>query len=226
MPVCVLTRVTSDSSYSQSVPNLAMLGTTRRATNSRACQLCCVQSNIGSPAVPVLPGVVPSIARLAPLGCATGLTSRVGMRAPDRVGSASYLPPIWLLLAFYLARIWRLSPLHFAQAIKKAERKLSVTTVPLVELASEGARKPLVLLVQPAQRRIIYDFSICCLNRGRARPRRRARLPSRRGYRYRCCAPRNRRSRANRRDTRRRAAARACRARPQADSASTASTSA
>jgi hypothetical protein len=70
------------------------------------------------------------LARLAPLRCATGLTSRVGMRAPDRVGSASdlrricvvsasYLPPIWLLLAFYLARIWRLSPLHFAYAIKK-----------------------------------------------------------------------------------------------------------
>ena len=39
-----------------------------------------------------------------------GLTSRVRMRAPDRVGSASDLPPIWLLLAFYLARIWRLYP--------------------------------------------------------------------------------------------------------------------
>ena len=154
MPVCVLTRVMSDSSYSQSMPNLAMLGTTRRATNSRAWSTVLRSVEYREPGRSGAPRRRAQHREIGPVGlrCATGLTSRVGMRAPDRVGSASYLPPIWLLLAFYLARIWRLSPLHFAHAIKKAERKLSVTTVPLVELASEGARKPLVLLVQPAQR--------------------------------------------------------------------------
>src|SRR4030095_5256678 len=56
----------------------------------------------------------------------------------DVLVSALYwllLPPTYLVTA----RIWRLSPLHFAHAIKKAERNLSVATIPLVELASEGS---------------------------------------------------------------------------------------
>ena len=82
-------------------------GTTRRATTSRACQLGCVRTS-GARPFRCSPESFPSIARLAPLGCATGLTSRVGMRAPDRVGSASYLPylsPTCLLLGTYLAAI-------------------------------------------------------------------------------------------------------------------------
>ena len=170
MPVCVLTRVMSDFVVPPKCAQSRDAGTTRRATTSRACQLGCVRTS-GARPFRCSPESFPSIARLAPLGCATGLTSRVGMRAPDRVGSASDLRRIWPLSGTYLpsalARIWRLYPLHFAHAIKKAERNRSVTTVPFVELASEGARKPLVLLVKPAHRRIIYDFWIYCLNRGR-----------------------------------------------------------
>jgi hypothetical protein len=152
MPVCVLTRVMSDSSYSQSMPNLAMLGTTRRATNSRAWSTVLRSVEHREPGRSGAPRRRSQHREIGTVGLRDGSNITRGNARTGScricVVSAPYLAPTCLLLGTYLAAI----PLHFAHAIKKAERKLSVTTVPLVELASEGARKPLVLLVQPAQR--------------------------------------------------------------------------
>ena len=161
----------SDPSRNPTVPISRCWERLRGAPERPGSRCSTERSTVDMPGCSLLAGSFPASRDWAHFGCTTSLTSRVSARTPASCRMCSYLPSIWLLLPpTYLvtARIWRLYPLHFAHAIKKAERNLSVTTVPLVELASEGARKPLVLLVQPAQRRIIHDFSICCLNRGRA----------------------------------------------------------
>ena len=93
------------------------------ASNDQPGMSTGLRSNIGSPAVPVLPGVVPQHREIGTVGLRDGSDITRGNARTGScricVGSASYLPPIWLLLAFYLARIWRLYPLHFAHAIKK-----------------------------------------------------------------------------------------------------------